>query len=65
MSESLRQNSEFRLMKFAHDHLRAQRIIPRRSKATIDTALVARNGLPDEQLDDIKHCMGQGADAND
>ena len=74
LSESLRENSEFRSMRFAHDHLRVQCIIPKRSKAQIDkvdVALAEHFKLTQEQLDfivnyDIKYRMGQGAeDADD
>ncbi|MDN5752454.1 MAG: Eco57I restriction-modification methylase domain-containing protein [Nitrosospira sp.] len=73
LSESLRANSEFRSMKFAHDHLRVQCIIPKRSKSVIDeieAALGRHFGLTQGQLDyiinyDIKYRMGQGADTND
>ncbi|MDN5882054.1 MAG: hypothetical protein L0H37_06765, partial [Nitrosospira sp.] len=73
LSESLRANSEFRSMKFAHDHLQVQCIIPKRSKSVIDeieAALGRHFGLTQGQLDyiinyDIKYRMGQGADTND
>jgi hypothetical protein len=74
LSESLRENSEFRSMKFAHDHLRVQCIIPKRSKSKIDEvdiALAEYFELTQQQLDfiinyDVKYRMGQGAeDADD
>jgi hypothetical protein len=74
LSESLRANSEFRSMKFAHDHLRVQCIIPKRSKPIIDDidiALSRHFDLTPEELDfivnyDIKYRMGQGnEDEND
>jgi len=73
LSESLRANSEFRSMKFAHDHLRVQCIIPKRSKSLIDeidVALGAHFGLSQEQLDfvinyDIKYRMGQSTESED
>jgi hypothetical protein len=70
LSKSLKSNSEFRSMKFAHDHLRVQCIIPKHSKAIIDDidgALSYHFGLTEEQLDflvnyDIKYRIGQGDD---
>ena len=69
LSDSLQRNSEFRSMKFSHDHLRVQCIIPKRSKMQIDEvdiALAKHFGLTMEQLDfiinyDIKYRMGQEA----
>lgn len=73
LSKSLRANSEFRSMKFAHDHLRVQCIIPKHSKPIIDDidiALAEYYGLTQEQLDyivnyDIKYRMGQSGDDDD
>ena len=72
LSESLRANSEFRSMKFSHDHLRVQCIIPKRSKSIIDEiefALGKYFCLTSEQLDfvvnyDIKYRMGSGMESN-
>ncbi len=73
LSESLRENSEFRSMKFKHDHLRVQCIIPKRSKSAIDDIEVALGrhfGLTQEQLDyiinyDIKYRMGLNDQVDD
>ena len=73
LSASLKTNSEFRSMKFSHDHLRVQCIIPKRSKAEIDKvdiALGTHFGFTQEQLDfvlnyDIKYRMGQSIEDND
>ena len=60
-------------MKFSHDHLRVQCIIPKRSKAEIDKvdiALGTHFEFTQEQLDfvlnyDIKYRLGQSMDGND
>lgn len=74
LSESLAQTSEFRSMKFKHDHLRVQCIIPKKSKAIIDEIeanLGQHFGLCIEQIDyiinyDIKYRMGlNGEEADD
>ena len=76
LSESLSQNSEFRSMKFKHDHLRVQCIIPKKSKPIIDEIeinLGKHFGFSELQIDflinyDIKYRMGlngEEADADD
>lgn len=73
LSASLRSGSEFRSMKFAHDHLRVQCIIPKRSKPIIDQidmALGRHFGLSEEQVDfvvnyDIKYRLGQNDKRDD
>jgi len=69
LSDNLKMTSEFRSMKFSHDHLRVQCIIPRYSKSIldeIDCALAQHYGFTDEELDfiinyDIKYRMGLDA----
>lgn len=69
LSESLKATSEYRSMRFKHDHLRVQCIIPKKSKSIIDqidVALGKHYGFTDEETDfiinyDIKYRMG-GAD---
>ena len=66
LSRSLHDFSEFRNMKFKHDHLRVQCIIPKKSKSIIDEIelkLGGHYGLSDECIDflvnyDIKYRMG-------
>ena len=66
LSKRLRETSEFRTMKFKHDVLRVQCIIPKLSKPIIDKidqALAQHYGFTDEELDfiinyDIKYRMG-------
>jgi hypothetical protein len=68
LSKSLKRTSEVREMKFAHDTLRVQCIIPKLSKAIIDeidTVLAKHYGFTDEELDfilnyDIKYRLGLG-----
>ena len=63
----LRKNSEERQMKFRHDTLTVQCILPKHSKSImnkIDRALAAHYGFTDEELDfiinyDIKYRMGR------
>jgi hypothetical protein len=67
LSASLSENSEFRKMAFAHDTLKVQCIVPKRSKSIIDEIdciLAKHYGFTDEELDfiinyDIKYRMGQ------
>ena len=69
LSASLKATSEYRGMKFKHDHLRVQCIIPKKSKSIIDRIdqeLGRHYGFTEEELDfiinyDIKYRMG-GAD---
>jgi hypothetical protein len=71
LSKSLNENSELRQMTFAHDTLKVQCIIPKRSKAIIDEidhALGIHYGLTDDETDfiinyDIKYRMGKEAAA--
>ena len=73
LSKSLKENSEFRSMKFAHDHLNVQCIIPKKSKPIIDqidAALAQHFGLTDDELDfivncDIKYRLGKSNEATD
>jgi hypothetical protein len=66
LSQSLRETSEYRSMKFKHDHLRVQCIIPKKSKAIIDRIdglLAVHYGFTEEETDflinyDIKYRMG-------
>jgi hypothetical protein len=70
LSDSLKETSEYRDMKFQHDALRVQCIIPRKSKAIIDKidqGLGRYYGFTDEELDfivnyDIKYRMGGAKD---
>lgn len=63
----LEHNSEERVMRFAHDTLTVQSIIPKRSKPIIDEidrVLARHYGFTDEELDfivnyDIKYRMGE------
>jgi hypothetical protein len=69
LSKRLQDTSEFREMRFKHDSLRVQCIIPKHSKSIIDEvdrALARHYGFTDEELDfivnyDIKYRMGQDA----
>jgi len=71
--DDLRQNSEERIMRFAHDTLTVQSIIPKRSKPIIDEidrVLARHYGFTDEELDfiinyDIKYRMGDELAAED
>jgi hypothetical protein len=75
LMDDLRQNSEERVMRFAHDTLTVQSIIPKRSKPIIDEidrVLARHYGFTDEELDfiinyDIKYRMGDelAADENE
>lgn len=73
LSLSLKTTSEFREMKFKHDNLRVQCIIPRHSKPIIDeidTVLAKHYGFTDEELDfiinyDIKYRMGRDAESEE
>jgi len=66
LSDSLRATSEYRMMKFSHDTLNVQCIIPKHSKPIIDeidALLAVHYGLTEEELDfvinyDIKYRMG-------
>jgi len=66
LMENLRATSELRIMKFAHDTLTIQCIIPKKSKSIIneiDKVLAAHYGFTEEELDfiinyDIKYRMG-------
>lgn len=66
LSDSLKHTSEFRTMRFSHDTLRIQCIIPKLSKPIIDEidqVLARHYGFTDEELDfiinyDIKYRMG-------
>lgn len=70
LSASLQKNSEFREMRFKHDHLRVQCIIPKFSKPIIDeidTVLAEHYGFTAEELDfilnyDIKYRLGRDAE---
>ena len=67
LSESLKATSEYRVMRYRHDTLTVQCIIPKYSKATIDEmdrVLARYYGLTDDELDfiinyDIKYRMGE------
>ncbi len=67
LSKSLKDNSETKRMKYQHDTLTVQCIIPRKSKALInqiDSLLADHYGFTDEELDfiinyDIKYRMGK------
>ena len=67
LSRRLKDTSEFRSMRFKHDHLRVQCIIPKLSKPIIDQIdrlLAEHYGFTDEELDfiinyDIKYRMGR------
>ena len=69
LSGRLRDTAEFRDMRFKHDRLRVQCIIPKFSKPIIDEvdrALAQHYGFTDKELDfiinyDIKYRMGQTA----
>jgi hypothetical protein len=73
LSDSLQVNSEFREMRFKHDHLRVQCIIPKYCKPIIDEIdrmLAKHYDFTDEELDfiinyDIKYRMGQNAEVSD
>ena len=66
LSESLRSTAEFRQMRFKHDNLTVQCIIPKHSKPIIDEAdrvFAEHYGFTDEELDfiinyDIKYRIG-------
>ena len=69
LARRLRDTAEFRNMRFKHDHLRVQCIIPKFSKPIIDEidrALAQHYGFTNEELDfiinyDIKYRMGREA----
>lgn len=73
LSDSLKQTSEFRQMRFSHDTLRVQCIIPKFSKPIIDEidwVLARHYGFTDEELDfiinyDIKYRLGRDAESGD
>jgi type I restriction-modification system DNA methylase subunit len=73
LSKSLEKTSEFREMKFKHDHLRVQCIIPKFSKTIIDdidALLASHYGFTAEELDfilnyDIKYRLGRDAESED
>jgi hypothetical protein len=73
LTSDLQHNSEERVMRFAHDTLTVQSIIPKRSKAIIDDidrVLARHYGFSDEELDfiinyDIKYRMGDELEAID
>ena len=64
--ESFKETSEYRFMKFSHDTLTIQCIIPKKSKPIIDDidkVLAKHYGFTEEELDfiinyDIKYRMG-------
>ena len=66
LMENLKETSEYRVMKFAHDTLTIQCIIPKKSKPIIDEidkVLAKHYGFTEEELDfiinyDIKYRMG-------
>ncbi len=70
LMQDLRANSEYRTMRFRHDNLTVQCIIPRYSKRIvddIDRVLAQHYGFTDEELDfiinyDIKYRMGQDSE---
>ena len=72
LSKSLEKTSEFRDMKFKHDHLRVQCIIPKFSKPIIDeidTVLARHYGFTAEELDfilnyDIKYRLGRDTETD-
>jgi hypothetical protein len=73
LSKQLRDTSEYRQMRFEHDNLRVQCIIPKHSKGIIDNVdrLLAKHyGFTDEELDfiinyDIKYRMGKDAEGEE
>lgn len=73
LSKSLDKTSEFREMKFKHDQLRVQCIIPKYSKPIIDeidTLLARHYGFTEEELDfiinyDIKYRLGRDAESDE
>ena len=73
LSKSLEKTSEFREMKFRHDHLRVQCIIPKHSKPIldeIDTVLAGHYGFTAEELDfilnyDIKYRLGRSTEGDE
>lgn len=73
LSESLQEQSEFRRMKFKHDHLQIQCIFPKRSKTVLDDferQVASYYGFTPEELDfiinyDIKYRMGRDGGAGD
>ncbi|MCL4247383.1 MAG: Eco57I restriction-modification methylase domain-containing protein [Anaerolineae bacterium] len=73
LSDNLKSTSEFRTMRFSHDTLRIQCIIPKLSKPIIDDIdyLLARHyGFTDEELDfiinyDIKYRLGDDLDGDE
>jgi hypothetical protein len=73
LSNSLESTSELREMKFKHDNLRVQCIVPKFSKPILDEIdhMLARHyGLTEEELDfvinyDIKYRMGRNAEDED
>lgn len=70
LSDSLKSTSEYRNMKFKHDHLRVQCIIPKKSKMIIDRvdlALGQHYGFTADETDfiinyDIKYRLGSADD---
>ncbi|HOI54174.1 MAG TPA: SAM-dependent methyltransferase [Phycisphaerae bacterium] len=73
LSKRLRETAEFRSMKFKHDHLRVQCIIPKRAKDIIDqidVALGKHYGFTPDETDflinyDIKYRVGVDGDDGD
>ena len=73
LARRLRDTAEFRDMRFKHDRLRVQCIIPKLSKGIIDEidrAMAQHYGFTDEELDfiinyDIKYRMGREGIARD
>ena len=73
LSKSLEKTSEFREMKFKHDHLRVQCIIPKFSKPIIDEidkVLAGHYGFTAEELDfilnyDIKYRLGRDTEGEE
>ena len=69
LMEDIQTNSETRKMKFKHDFLTVQCILPKYSKSIIDEidrVLAQHYGFTDEELDfiinyDIKYRMGRDA----
>ena len=69
----MRINSETRVMRYKHDTLTVQCIIPKKAKPTIDEidhVLAKYYGFTKEKLDfiinyDIKYRMGQGLEDDD
>jgi hypothetical protein len=73
LSTSLLDNSEYRTMKYTHDTLKIQCIIPKLSKSIIDKidkVLASHYSLTDEEVDflvnyDIKYRLGKDLESDD